>query len=50
MTYLIIFNNHRGVIKEQIRVSNFLEFLEQLSGLVQRYSEPPDLIYLMSIK
>lgn len=46
MTYLVIFNGHKGVVKQQVRIRTWLEFLDELSRLVQQYGQPPDLIYL----
>jgi hypothetical protein len=48
MTYLVIFNSSRFGT-EKIRAKSFVEFIDLLFDLVQRYGELPDLIYLISL-
>ena len=49
MTYLVIFNG-RQIHQEKIRTNTWLEFIQALDELVFRMREPPDMIYLISLK
>lgn len=49
MTYKIIFNG-RIYYEEKIRVKDWMEFIDRLTKLTYEYKEPPDLIYLISIR
>lgn len=49
MTYKVIFNSH-GYYEEKIRTNSWIEFSRELLKLVEHYGEPPDFIYLISMR
>jgi hypothetical protein len=49
MTYIVIFNGHKYG-EEKIWAANWQEFTINLSRLVEKYSQAPDLIYLKDMR
>jgi hypothetical protein len=49
MTYLVIFNGYKYA-EEKIKAESWLKFISELNRLVKIYNQPPDIIYLVSMK
>lgn len=47
MTYKVIWNGHK-YWEETIKAKTWLEFINELNGLTANFSQPPDIIYLIS--